>query len=103
MCEIYDIRQTVAKDILINMKYTPTLAYGPRAKQGWMYAYMAFLRSKDETFLLKIAPVLLLLGTPELVAATLIPVVGEIVDFGGISIALFVAFKTVVAVRKYRK
>lgn len=85
------------------MKNTSTLSYGPKVKQGWPQAYVAFLRSKDEKFLLKVAPVLLLIGTPELVVATLIPVVGEVVDFGGVSIALFVAFKTVVAVRKYRK
>ncbi|MDL2341950.1 MAG: hypothetical protein QFB87_02650 [Patescibacteria group bacterium] len=72
------------------------------AKRTWMQAYQAFLFSRDESLLLKIAPLALLAGSPEIIASNLIPVVGEVADIGGVTLATVVAIRTVHAVRKYR-
>lgn len=84
------------------MKDVNVFSYKPQTKHSWPQAYKDFLLSKDESMLLKIAPLLLILSTPEAVAALLIPVIGEIIDLGGLSMTLFVAYKTANAVQKYR-
>ncbi|GEM_PF-5044540 len=80
-----------------NVAITPT-----HNKRSWPQAYKAFLLSKNESFILKIAPIVILLGTPEVLAGNLIPVVGELVDFGGLGLTLIVVVRTLLAVQKYR-
>ncbi len=71
-------------------------------KKSWLSAYKAFLLSQDESLILKIAPLALLAGSPELIASNLIPVVGEVLDVGGIALTSVVALRTLAAVQKYR-
>ncbi len=70
--------------------------------RSWFQAYTAFLLSKDENFILKIAPILLIAGSPEIVLSNVIPFVGEFVDIGGIGLTAIVGAATFRAVRKYR-
>lgn len=72
-----------------------------QAKRSWGQAYKTFLQSKDESFLLKIAPLILLVGSPEILVSNLIPVVGEFVDLGGFGLTAIVLLRTFVAVQKY--
>ncbi len=88
--------------ILLAMKDVYTVSYRTKPKQSWLHAYKYFLLSKDENLFLKIAPLLLLIATPEAVAAILIPFAGEVIDMGGLVITVFVAFMTASAVHKYR-
>ena len=69
---------------------------------SWSQAYKAFLLNRHENFFLKLAPIALLIGSPEIVASNIIPVVGEIVDVGGLTLAIVVAVRTYSAVKKYR-
>lgn len=68
----------------------------------WPAAYKAFLLNRDESLALKLAPLALLAGSPELIASNLIPVVGEVLDLGGLTLVSVVALRTFSAVRKYR-
>jgi hypothetical protein len=72
------------------------------AKLTWPQAYKAFLLDKDQKLLLKIAPLALLVGAPEIIVSNVIPVVGEFADLGGVSMAALVLGRTYLAVRKYR-
>lgn len=69
---------------------------------GWGKAYLAFLKSRNENLILKIAPLLLLFGSPEIVLSNIIPIAGEVIDVGGVSLTLLVLVRTFMAVRKYR-
>ena len=69
---------------------------------SWPQAYKAFLLNRHESFILKLAPIALLVGSPEVIASNIIPVVGEIVDVGGLTLAMVVAVRTYNAVKKYR-
>lgn len=88
--------------ILISMKQPVSQTYTSSRQLSWFEAYRAFLMSKDESFLLKIAPLILLVGSPEVIASNLIPVIGEFMDLGTFSIAALVFVRTMLAVRKYR-
>lgn len=79
-----------------------TINNSQTAQKSWMMAYRSFLMSRDENMMLKIAPFALLLGSPEIIISNLIPVVGEVVDVGSITLSLVVAYKTYNAVKKYR-
>lgn len=70
--------------------------------RSWQEAYKVFLLSKNESFLLKIAPLAVLLGSPEIIASNLIPIVGEIADVGGMGLTLVIVLRTLSAVQKYR-
>jgi cytochrome c oxidase assembly factor CtaG len=72
------------------------------ATRTWGKAYKAFLMSRNENLVLKLAPLLMLLGTPEVIACNLIPVVGEIADLSEISLIFLIVVRTLHAVRKYR-
>jgi hypothetical protein len=71
-------------------------------RKSWPRAYAAFLLNRNENLILKVAPIILLVGSPELLVSNIIPIVGEVVDIGGASMALIVAFRTLSAVKKYR-
>lgn len=70
--------------------------------RSWLSAYQAFLRDKDESFILKIAPLILLMGAPEILVSNLLPGIGEVLDLGSVSVATIVALRTLMAVRKHR-
>jgi hypothetical protein len=69
---------------------------------SWLTAYKAFLLDKDESFILKVAPLAILLGMPEILASNLIPGVGEIIDLSGLGVTSVVLFRTYLAVRRHR-
>jgi len=71
-------------------------------KNSWLQAYKAFLLDRNESTFLKIAPLILLFGSPEVVASNLIPVVGEAVDISALTLTMIVGFRTLNAVRKHR-
>lgn len=71
-------------------------------KRSWLSAYGRFLLSPSESFILKIAPVAFLLGTPELIASEFLPIVGEISDLAALVLIAIVGFRTVQAVKRYR-
>lgn len=71
--------------------------------QGWLRAYIRFLTSKDESFVLKIAPLALMGVMPIDVISNLIPGIGLLDDAGYIVIAVTVLFKTLARVNYYRR
>ena len=71
-------------------------------KASWVSGYKAFLLDKNESLFLKVAPLVLLFGSPEVIVANLIPVVGEALDLGTFSITVLVAFRTYRAVQRHR-
>lgn len=72
-----------------------------RTSRSWGGAYLSFLRSRDENLILKIAPLLLVIGSPELILSNLLPFVGEALDIGTFGLTVLVAVLTLRAVRKY--
>lgn len=72
------------------------------AKSSWSKAYFRFLRSKDESVVLKIAPLALAGILPLDILSNIIPVVGELDDLGYIILLVAVVFKTLKQVNKYR-
>lgn len=70
--------------------------------RSWGRAYLRFLRSRDENLFLKIAPLILIFGSPEVLISNLLPVVGEALDVGTLGIIALVVYRTARAVRKYR-
>ena len=72
------------------------------SKRSWPQAYKAFLTNRDESLYLKIAPIMLLIGSPEIIASNILPVIGEIADVGGLTLAIVVALRTYHVVSKYR-
>ena len=72
------------------------------AKRSWDTAYKAFLFNRDESLALKVAPMFILLGTPEVIVSNLVSVVGELADIGGFGILVVVVFRTYTALQKYR-
>lgn len=69
---------------------------------SWLRAYLAFLKSRDENLILKAAPVLLIVGSPEVLVSNLLPFVGETLDIGTFGLTALVLYRTFRAVRKYR-
>ena len=74
----------------------------PTTQRSWPAAYKAFILDRHASFLLKIAPIAILIGSPEIIVSNIVPVVGEIADVGGLTLTAIVAFRTLAAVRKYR-
>lgn len=72
-------------------------------RRSWPQAYMAFLLSRRESLVLKFAPLAILIGSPELVISSFIPVVGEVSDLTAALLTIIVVVKTISAVRKYRE
>jgi hypothetical protein len=71
-------------------------------RKSWPRAYAAFLLNRNENLVLKLAPIVLMAGSPELLASNIIPVVGEVIDIGGASMTVLVVLRTLSAVKKYR-
>lgn len=71
-------------------------------RRPWLAAYRQFLFSREENFVLKVAPIALLLGSPELVVGSFLPVVGEVSDLTAAILWVIVIARTMQAVRKYR-
>lgn len=69
---------------------------------SWFQAYLTFLKSRDENLILKAAPVLLIVGSPEVLVSNLLPFVGETLDIGTFGLTALVLYRTFRAVRKYR-
>lgn len=84
------------------MRTQPALAAPQQSTRSWGAAYKRFLLSRDESFILKVAPLLLLIGTPGVIVSNLLPVIGEVIDLGDVTLILIVALLTYRAVRKYR-
>ncbi len=72
------------------------------AKSSWLKAYAKFLLSKDESVLLKIAPLALAGILPFEILSNLIPLVGELDDLGYVIMLSFVIYKTLKQLNKYR-
>ena len=70
--------------------------------RSWPSAYKMFLLSRRESLLLKLAPIAILVGSPEIVASNIVPVIGEIADVSGLMLATVVAVRTYSAVKRYR-
>ncbi len=68
----------------------------------WPRAYFAFLLSPKESLVLKFAPIAIVLGAPELVIDSFLPVIGEVSDLTALILTIIVAVKTIVAVGRYR-
>ncbi len=84
-----------------NMKTTVTTS-PIVSNRSWPRAYKAFLCDRHQSLLLKIAPIAILVGSPEIVASNVLPVIGEIADIGGLTLASVVAIRTYNAVKRYR-
>lgn len=69
---------------------------------GWFHAYLRFLTSKDESFVLKVAPLALMGVMPIDVISNIIPGIGLLDDAGYMVIAVAVLFKTLARVNFYR-
>ena len=76
--------------------------YSKSASSSWAKAYLRFLRSRDESVVLKVAPLALVGVLPIDMLSNLIPFVGEIDDVGFIVILAVVASRTAWRVHKYR-
>jgi uncharacterized membrane protein YkvA (DUF1232 family) len=72
------------------------------AKNSWPKAYMRFLLSKDESIVLKVAPLALAGILPFDILSNIIPLVGELDDLGYIIMLTVVTYKTLKQVNKYR-
>ncbi len=84
------------------MHTVTTNYHAVESHNSWGVAYKRFLLSADESLFLKIAPLFLLLGSPEILISNLIPVVGEVVDLSALSLAILVVLRTWHSTRKYR-
>jgi uncharacterized membrane protein YkvA (DUF1232 family) len=71
-------------------------------RTSWAKAYVRFLLSTNENLLLKVAPLALLGLLPLDILSNLVPVVGEMDDFGFIIALAVVAARTLTRVRRYR-
>lgn len=69
---------------------------------GWFRAYLRFLMSRDESFVLKVAPLALVGVMPIDVISNIIPGIGLLDDAGYMVIAVAVLFKTLARVNYYR-
>lgn len=70
---------------------------------GWFRAYIRFLTSKDESFVLKVAPLALMGVMPIDVISNIIPGIGLLDDAGYMVIAVAVLFKTLARVNYHRR
>jgi uncharacterized membrane protein YkvA (DUF1232 family) len=65
-------------------------------------AYLRFLLSRDESMVLKIAPLALVGVLPVDLLSNIVPVVGELDDLSYLIAIAVIAIRTVQRVRKYR-
>ena len=71
-------------------------------KSSWTRAYLRFLVSRDESALLKIAPLALAGLLPVDVLSNIVPVVGELDDIGFFIAFIVVVVRTLHRVNRYR-
>lgn len=79
----------------------PTTSTTSPARRSWAQAYFKFLLSPKENLVLKVAPIFLLLGAPEVIVSNFLPVVGEVTDLGALVLWAIVITRTVRAVRRH--
>jgi len=79
----------------------PTGSSG-QTKSSWTRAYLRFLTSKDESLMLKVAPLALAGLLPVDILSNIVPVVGELDDIGFLVVLIVVAIRTGNRVRRYR-
>jgi uncharacterized membrane protein YkvA (DUF1232 family) len=72
------------------------------AKLNWFQAYLRFLRSPQESILLKIAPLIIIGVIPVDLLSNILPVVGLVDDVGLSGIGIFTIVRTLWHVNKYR-
>lgn len=70
---------------------------------GWFQAYVRFLVSRDESLVLKVAPLALIGVLPMDIVSNIIPGIGLLDDAGYILIAIAVLFKTLARVNYHRR
>ena len=75
----------------------------PRKPAGWFAAYRRFLLSRNESVVLKLAPLALIGILPPEVLSNLIPGIGLLDDVGYIIALVFVVYKTITRVAAYRR
>lgn len=73
------------------------------SQRSWLQAYMVFLLSRKESLILKVAPLVLILGAPEVIASNFLPVVGEVSDVTEVVLWVIVLLRTISAVSRYLK
>ena len=73
-----------------------------QAKASWTRAYLRFLISRNESLMLKVAPLALAGLLPVDILSNIVPVVGELDDVGFLVVLIVVAVRTGNRVRKYR-
>jgi uncharacterized membrane protein YkvA (DUF1232 family) len=71
-------------------------------KLSWTKAYFRFLKSPDESLLLKVAPLVIIGVIPADLLSNIIPVLGIIDDVGLSGVGIFTILRIVFRVRKYR-
>lgn len=79
---------------------TPSTSNSP-ARRSWGKAYLKFLMSPEESLVLKIAPLALVIGAPEVIVSNFLPVVGELTDLGELVLWGMVIARTARAVRRH--
>jgi uncharacterized membrane protein YkvA (DUF1232 family) len=72
------------------------------AKLNWLQAYLQFLRSPQESILLKIAPLIIIGVIPVDLLSNILPVVGLVDDVGLSGIGILTVIRTLWHVNKYR-
>jgi hypothetical protein len=82
---------------------TPTQSndHSKPRNRSWAQAYLAFLFSPRESLVLKVAPLALVLGAPEIIASNFLPVVGEVSDVTELVLWVIVILRTISAVNRY--
>jgi hypothetical protein len=66
-------------------------------------AYIEFLKSRDESILLKIAPLVMVGLIPADLVSNLLPVLGIVDDVGLTGFSAIIVIKTILRVSKYRR
>jgi uncharacterized membrane protein YkvA (DUF1232 family) len=71
-------------------------------KLSWTKAYIRFLRSPEESLLLKIAPLVILGILPVDLLSNILPLVGLVDDVGLSGLSIVTIIRTIWKVNKYR-
>jgi uncharacterized membrane protein YkvA (DUF1232 family) len=74
-----------------------------QTRLSWPQAYVEFLKSPNESFLLKLAPLVIMGIIPADLLSNLLPVVGIVDDVGLSGVGIVVIGRTLWRVRGYRR
>lgn len=102
---LHSLRRSV-KAYFIHMSQTPAIIQSHSTEDelaGWLRAYLRFLASREESFVLKVAPLALVGALPIDVVANLIPGIDILDDAGYMIILIVVLYKTLTRVNYYRR